>query len=66
MSNMSVTTGAVAQAAERERSDELSGVGGQNDVHLCAQLCQLAGEVEGLVAGDAAGDAQHHVLALEN
>ena len=55
----------MGEAAEGKGSDELGGVGGENDVDVSALLGELAGEVEGFVTGDAAGDTEGDVLVVK-
>ena len=55
--------GAVGEAAEGQRRDELGCAIAEDGLHVGAGLHQLAGQVQRLVTGNAAGYAQDNILS---
>ena len=53
------------QGLKGERSDELGGVPGRNDLHIGSQLAQCAGHVGHFIGGNAAADAQKDAFSLQ-
>ena len=54
------------QLLKGERSDELGGVLGHDDLHMGVLLDQRGGKIGSLVRGDAAGDAQQDGFSLQH